>query len=105
MPSSNNTLNDENHGSTPVTTNTSTPATTGFTRPEPKYKSGQTMVLSGSGRPDAGKVVNLYGVPQWSDWTEHPPQWLYNYDYGLGRTSEGSALECHLRPASPNSHI
>ena len=97
MSSSDNNLNDGNPGSTQEMTESG--------RPGPKYTSGQTMVVSGSSRPDTGKVVSLYGVPQWSDWTEHPPQWLYNYDYGLGGTSEGVALECHLRPAPPNSYV
>ena len=41
--------------------------------------------------------LTIWNHPQWNDWCEGiKPQWYYPYDYGLGGTSEGSALEGEL---------
>jgi len=65
-------------------------------RPKPKFKNGDSVIINSSRR------GFIYGNPVWNNWTivtKTMPQWYYNYDYGLGGTSEGSALEYSIKLA------
>ena len=62
--------------------------------PLQKYKVGDSVRLHGGRGPRCD--LHIYGAPQWGSWLAHP-EWVYPYDYGLGNTSEGFALESSLR--------
>ena len=53
------------------------------------YKKGQLVAR----RSKPGQALHIYNEPYWS---KIHGQWCYDYDYNLGLTSEGSALEGEL---------
>ena len=56
--------------------------TTLYIVPSPLYKKGQYISLYGS----KDKKYHIYEEPSWNF---NKKQWYYQYDYGLGNTSEG----------------
>ena len=60
------------------------------TKPVPKFKKGDFVQSSYKGT----TLLHIYNEPSWSDTYN---TWNYPYDYGLGNTSEGFALEFSLR--------
>lgn len=65
-------------------------------RPPPRYRKGELVAHSSNPR----QALHIYNEPYWS--SSHG-QWMYDYDYNLGLTSEGSALQGSLIPAPKNS--
>ena len=63
-------------------------------KPMPKFKKGDLVQSSYKGN----TILHVYDEPQWSD-THNT--WNYPYDYGLGNTKEGFALESSLRNYEP----
>ena len=56
----------------------------------PKYKVGDFIITRKNG------IGRICDKPNFAVWLKKP-EWLYNYDYGLGLTSEGSILESDIR--------
>ena len=57
--------------------------TTLYIVPSPLYKKGQYISLYGS----KDEKYHIYEEPSWNF---NKKQWYYQYDYGLGNTSEGA---------------
>ncbi len=55
-------------------------------RPKPKFKKGDSVFSAWKGK----TRLHIYQDPQWCNVNN---TWNYAYDYGLGGTSEGFALE------------
>ena len=74
-----------------------------MSRPTPHFTKDDMVKKHGPHGPY--EDLHIYEEPYWADWLS-PPGWMYNYDYGLGNTSEGSAPESLLRHlpkySSPN---
>ena len=66
------------------------------TKPMPKFKKNDIVQSSYKGN----TILHIYDEPQWSDTYN---TWNYPYDYGLGNTSEGFALESSLRKYKPEN--
>jgi hypothetical protein len=89
----NNNTQTNNHANT-----NDAAATSQSLHPKPIYNKGQLVARSSLPH----KALHIYDNPHWSeDWQ----QWLYPYDYGLGLTSEGSALEGELILAPEGSFL
>ena len=73
----------------------------GSVRPPHQFKIGDIVVKYS--RPN--KALRIWQEPRWNNWTVGSDQWMYDYEYGLGGSSEGSALESELRLAPNNSCI
>ena len=71
-----------------------------MSRPTPHFTKDDMVKKHGPHGPY--EDLHIYEEPYWADWLS-PPGWMYNYDYGLGNTSEGSAPESLLR-ALPRSN-
>ena len=71
------------------------------TRPPPKFKLGD--LVARHARPT--QALRIWNEPRWTNYTGQREQWMYDYEYGLGGTSEGAALESELRLVPSDSYI
>ena len=71
-------------------------------KPPKKFKIGDIVCR----RSRRSLPLTIWDAPQWNDWCEGiNPQWYYPYEYGLGGTSEGCALESELVMYNENNTI
>ena len=71
-------------------------------RPPKKFKIGD--IVCKKSRPSA--PLTIWDIPSWNDWCAGmKPQWYYPYEYGLGGTSEGCALEGDLMIYNENNTV
>ena len=64
--------------------------------PEKKFSAHDIVTITGR-----GETFHIYAEPSWSN--KHN-EWLYPYDYGLGGTSEGFALERDMKSFEKNEN-
>ena len=84
-----NSNNNQTNSNNNQTNSNDATATSPSLHPKPIYNKDQ--LVARRSRPH--KALHIYDNPHWS---EEWQQWIYHYDYGLGLTSEGSALEGEL---------